>query len=124
MYVPMCLTHLYSTIVTFSTCIYVYVMYIYMYICILNNQFANNSLPKTFDYAYVCMINSFGYQVCSLYATNNILPIGDQHYNICIWYIGVCVCVCLSAFIFWYINVLIYLSFIKCIIRIIYAMQN
>lgn len=49
-------------------------MFVYvMYICILNNQFANNSLPKTFDYAYVRLIHLVIKYV--LYATNNILPI-------------------------------------------------
>lgn len=76
--------------------IYVYVMYI----CILNNQFANNSLPKTFDYAYVRLIHLVIKYV--LYATNNITDIGDQHYNICMHayvyaYISIYRCVLLSV---------------------------
>lgn len=75
-------------------CIYMYIYVYVMYIFILNNQFANNSLPKTFDYAYVRLIHLVIKYV--LYATNNITDIGDQHYNICMY---VCVCVCIYLYI-------------------------
>lgn len=69
-------------------------MFVYvMYICILNNQFANNSLPKTFDYAYVRLIHLVIKYV--LYATNNILPI--LAINITIY---VCMRMCMDIFLY------------------------